>query len=192
MFSKFFTIIKIYKSYGIDKNKESLYDLQDANNLYIKPKYKREFPTMKDLYNMLKEQNANTDIELLNNMGERNCTTSTNNTEIYCFDLSNKDIKDISKEKGYILASIGEETGDLQGMLEKTADYYDDEVETATQSLLSLMEPAIMLFLAIFVVILVIYLVSLYKLQIIEGAKLYAVGVDILDILRREESFGRW
>lgn len=56
----------------------------------------------------------------------------------------------------YNLVGIGEETGDLQGMLSKTADYYDDEVETATQSLLSLMEPAIMLFLAVFVVIIVL------------------------------------
>ncbi len=56
----------------------------------------------------------------------------------------------------YNLTSIGEETGDLPGMLSKTADYYDDEVETATQSLLALMEPAIMLFLAVFVVILVL------------------------------------
>ena len=56
----------------------------------------------------------------------------------------------------YNLVGIGEETGDLQGMLSKTADYYDDEVENATQSLLALMEPAVMLFLAVFVVILVL------------------------------------
>lgn len=56
----------------------------------------------------------------------------------------------------YNLVGIGEETGDLQGMLSKTADYYDEEVETATQSLLALMEPAVMLFLAVFVVILVL------------------------------------
>ena len=56
----------------------------------------------------------------------------------------------------YNLVSIGEETGDLQGMLAKTADYYDDEVETTTQSLLSLLEPAVMLFLAVFVLILVL------------------------------------
>jgi len=56
----------------------------------------------------------------------------------------------------YNLTGIGEETGDLQGMLTKTADYYDDEVETATQSLLSLLEPAIMIVLAVFVVILVL------------------------------------
>ena len=56
----------------------------------------------------------------------------------------------------YNLTGIGEETGDLQGMLDKTADYYDDEVETATQSLLSLLEPFIMIVLAVFVVILVL------------------------------------
>lgn len=56
----------------------------------------------------------------------------------------------------YNLTGIGEETGDLQDMLSKAADYYDDEVEDATQRMLSMMEPAIMLFLAVFVVILVL------------------------------------
>ena len=56
----------------------------------------------------------------------------------------------------YNLVAIGEETGDLQGMLVKTADYYDEEVKDATAKLLSLMEPAIMLFLAVFVLIIVL------------------------------------
>ena len=56
----------------------------------------------------------------------------------------------------YNLVNIGEETGDLQGMLSKTADYYDDEVADATANMLSLMEPCIMLFLAVFVVIIVL------------------------------------
>lgn len=56
----------------------------------------------------------------------------------------------------YNLIGIGEETGDLQSMLEKTADYYDDEVQDATARLLSLMEPAIMIFLAFFVLIIVL------------------------------------
>ena len=54
------------------------------------------------------------------------------------------------------MTGIGEETGDLQDMLSKTADYYDDEVQDATARLLAMMEPAIMLFLAIFVVIIVL------------------------------------
>ena len=56
----------------------------------------------------------------------------------------------------YNMTAIGEDTGDLQGMLTKTADYYDDEVQDATAKLLSLMEPCIMLFLAVFVVIIVL------------------------------------
>ena len=56
----------------------------------------------------------------------------------------------------YNLVGIGEETGDLQEMLTKTADYYDDEVQDATARLLAMMEPCVMLFLAIFVVIIVL------------------------------------
>ncbi len=56
----------------------------------------------------------------------------------------------------YNLVAIGEETGDIQGMLDKTAEYFDEEVEAATQKLLGLMEPAILLFLAVFVVIIVL------------------------------------
>lgn len=54
------------------------------------------------------------------------------------------------------LAGIGEETGDLQGMMGKVADYYDEEVEEATQRLLALMEPAVILLMAVFVVIIVL------------------------------------
>lgn len=56
----------------------------------------------------------------------------------------------------YNMTGIGEETGDLQDMLTKTADYYDEEVQDATARLLSMMEPAIMLFLAVFVMIIVL------------------------------------
>jgi len=55
----------------------------------------------------------------------------------------------------YNLTGIGEEAGDLQNMLTKTADYYDDEVEQARQKLLSLLEPCIILLMAVFVVIIV-------------------------------------
>ena len=54
------------------------------------------------------------------------------------------------------LSGVGEETGDLQDMLAKVADYYDDEVEEATKRLLALLEPAIIIFMALFVVIIVL------------------------------------
>ena len=54
------------------------------------------------------------------------------------------------------LVGVGEETGDLQSMMGKVADYYDEEVDEATKKLLNLMEPAIIIFMAIFVVIIVL------------------------------------
>ena len=39
------------------------------------------------------------------------------------------------------MINVGEETGDLDGMLTKIADFYDDEVDTAVESLLKAMEP---------------------------------------------------
>lgn len=48
----------------------------------------------------------------------------------------------------YHMMRIGEEAGNSEEMLTKLADYYDEEVEIATQSLMAAMEPAIILVLA--------------------------------------------
>lgn len=65
------------------------------------------------------------------------------------------------------MTKIGEETGDMDTMLTKMADYYDEEVENATQNLLSVMEPVIILVIAVFVGLLVgacvMPMLSLYK-----------------------------
>lgn len=53
------------------------------------------------------------------------------------------------------MVAIGEETGDMESMLEKMADYYDEEVELATQSLMAALEPMIILVLAVIVGVLV-------------------------------------
>ena len=53
------------------------------------------------------------------------------------------------------MIAIGEETGDLQEMLAKVADYYDEEVTDATDRLTALIEPCIILILAVFVAIIV-------------------------------------
>jgi type IV pilus assembly protein PilC len=39
------------------------------------------------------------------------------------------------------MISIGEETGELDQMLMKVADFYEDEVEQAVKALTSIMEP---------------------------------------------------
>jgi type IV pilus assembly protein PilC len=46
------------------------------------------------------------------------------------------------------MVSIGEESGSLDAMLGKVADFYEEEVDEAVASLSSLMEPAIMVILA--------------------------------------------
>lgn len=51
----------------------------------------------------------------------------------------------------YHMVRIGEESGNVEDMLSKTADYYDEEVEMAVQSLMAAMEPLIIIFLAVVV-----------------------------------------
>jgi type IV pilus assembly protein PilC len=51
----------------------------------------------------------------------------------------------------YHMTRIGEETGNLENMLNKVADYYDEEVENATKALTSVMEPLVIVLLALVV-----------------------------------------
>lgn len=46
------------------------------------------------------------------------------------------------------MIKIGEETGSLEDMLSKIADYYDEEVEMATEALVAAMEPLIIIVMA--------------------------------------------
>ena len=55
----------------------------------------------------------------------------------------------------YHMIRIGEEAGNTEEMLTKLADYYDEEVEMATQGLMTAMEPIIMLVLAVIVCVLI-------------------------------------
>ena len=49
------------------------------------------------------------------------------------------------------MASIGEESGSLDHMLAKAADFYEDEVDEAVKALSSLMEPFIIVFLGVLI-----------------------------------------
>lgn len=51
----------------------------------------------------------------------------------------------------YHMTRIGEESGNTEDMLNKLADYYDEEVEMAVQSLMAVMEPAIIVVMALVV-----------------------------------------
>jgi type IV pilus assembly protein PilC len=49
------------------------------------------------------------------------------------------------------MISVGEQTGGLDEMLSKIADFYDDEVDAAVSGLLSLLEPIMIVFLGVVV-----------------------------------------
>jgi type IV pilus assembly protein PilC len=49
------------------------------------------------------------------------------------------------------MVSIGEESGSLDQMLSKVADFYEEEVDEAVASLSSLMEPLIMVILGVLI-----------------------------------------
>lgn len=65
------------------------------------------------------------------------------------------------------MIGIGEETGNIDGMLTKAADYYEDEVEIATASLTTMMEPLIIVVLGVIVGVLVLAMympmISMYQ-----------------------------
>lgn len=67
---------------------------------------------------------------------------------------------------GYMTA-VGEETGELDVMLEKVADYFEEEVELTTASLASIIEPLVIVILGVVVgfIVLALYMpmISLYQ-----------------------------
>ncbi len=69
------------------------------------------------------------------------------------------------------MISVGEATGGLDEMLTKIADFYDDEVDTAVGSLLSLMEPVMIVVLGVVVggMIVAMYLPIFNMIESVEG-----------------------
>lgn len=52
----------------------------------------------------------------------------------------------------YHMVGIGEETGGLDAMLDKTADYYEEEVTAATEQAAAALEPLVIIFMALIVI----------------------------------------
>ncbi|MGL6194234.1 MAG: type II secretion system F family protein [Thermoguttaceae bacterium] len=73
---------------------------------------------------------------------------------IYLMKLRNRILDDMVVN----MVDVGEETGELDVMLYKVADTYDEEVETLTESLMSMLEPLLIMFLGIMVGFIVISL----------------------------------
>ena len=68
------------------------------------------------------------------------------------------------------MIAVGEQTGGLDEMLSKIADFYDEEVDAAVSNLLSLMEPVMILFLGVIVggMIIAMYLPIFGMMQVIQ------------------------
>ena len=49
------------------------------------------------------------------------------------------------------MVKIGEESGSLESMLNKTSDFYEEELEAAIKQLLSLLEPAMIIFMGVII-----------------------------------------
>ena len=58
---------------------------------------------------------------------------------------------EVFPEMVYHMLRIGEETGNTEAMLDKVAEYYEQDVEAATKNLTTAMEPAVIILLAVVV-----------------------------------------
>ncbi len=58
---------------------------------------------------------------------------------------------DVFPEMVVQMVSVGEQTGALETMLSKIADFYEDEVDEATANLLALLEPVMIVFLGVII-----------------------------------------
>ena len=76
------------------------------------------------------------------------------------------------------MVDVGEQTGALPEMLLKIADNYDDEVDNAVSAMTSLLEPIMIVFLAIVVgsIVIAMFLPLIALMSGIGGATRAAVG----------------
>ena len=70
------------------------------------------------------------------------------------------------------MVKIGEETGELEKMLSKIADFYEDEVDTAIQSLTSIIEPLMIIAVGamVGVIIIAMYLPMFKMLKLVSNS----------------------
>ncbi len=69
------------------------------------------------------------------------------------------------------MISVGEDAGALEQMLEKIADFYDEEVQSATEQLTAMIEPIMIAFLGVVVggMIVALYLPIFSIFTLLEG-----------------------
>jgi type IV pilus assembly protein PilC len=69
------------------------------------------------------------------------------------------------------MIAVGEETGELDKMLSKIADFYDQEVDTAVKSLTSIIEPIVIVFMGIVIggIVLAVFMPMLKLVNAVDG-----------------------
>ena len=69
------------------------------------------------------------------------------------------------------MVSVGESTGELDTMLVKVADYYEEEVDVVVANLLTILEPVLMVFLGVVVggIVISMYLPLFKLIQVLSG-----------------------
>jgi type IV pilus assembly protein PilC len=88
-----------------------------------------------------------------------------------------KTISEPMRESGFFppmvsqMVSVGESTGELDTMLVKVADYYEDEVDTVMANLLTILEPVMLVFLGVAVggIVIAMYLPLFKLIQVLSG-----------------------
>jgi len=69
------------------------------------------------------------------------------------------------------MIAVGEETGALDTMLEKIANFYDEEVNTSVETLTSVIEPVMMVFMGVMVggMVVAMYLPMFKLVNVVSG-----------------------
>ncbi len=69
------------------------------------------------------------------------------------------------------MVSVGESTGELDTMLVKVADYYEEEVDVIMANLLTILEPVLMVILGVIVggIVISMYMPMFKLIQILSG-----------------------
>lgn len=94
--------------------------------------------------------------ETMDNVLFKDALAKARNGVALGFELSNQlQISGLFPPMVIHMTGIGEETGNIEEMLTNVANYYDEEVETTTQQATALMEPLIIVVMALIVLVLV-------------------------------------
>ena len=92
-------------------------------------------------------------------------------------DRGGKTLSEPMKQSGFFppmviqMVSVGESTGELDNMLVKVADYYEEEVDTVVANLLTIMEPVIMVVLGVIVgtIVIAMYMPLFKLIRVLSG-----------------------